>query len=493
MLKSAFDIQGLAHIGFACDPAIAASLGPEADLVATEDALAHRFVSLMLSILKHRCSSLAWHTIGFPGCTALMVHDDSAIAQKGLAKLKACVAAWRWSSSSSANGAAIAKRCMLGGAIMQRIISLAEESNYSEVGGALKQLLTSFWTGALQTVVNEKANQRLRDCETRDSSSKVIARLSRWHVLRTSNLISHYGGKDVDMLPHEPSPPDLDMDSLFRFNDDTWPLDLKAIMKDQCWGTANSQGIKRSFSDMNLMLQAHHRQRPEMFSETWKTALLPEKQVVIVRPAPGVTDCYLALANLQSGVLAWPLVRHEHLVEVVHDEAAVTEVLWKTVDDINCVYILPCEAGSPLNSLILKKSAPSTPIGCQLRIVGKPTLLKDWHASRGFAGVPEFALRAMHLDSGCEDLVGVVEGASCADQLACSLVMHIKPKMTSLELDQIMQSRRLNDCEPLLDEDTELTQDMLDDVMLASDRKDAADKLKEMKDIKVNQAKRGRL
>lgn len=459
ILARCFDVVGLKHIGFDCDTSKALRLSVGDPLLVTEDTMAYRYMAFVLSLLKHRASSLAWHNVGFPGSTARMVHTDPEVAQRGLDRLKLCVEACCWAEASCLEGAILARRCPLGGAIMQRAIALAEQNQFSSISADLRDLLVYLWSGALQTVVIERANQRLRDAETRDASSKVLERLSRWSILRRSDLVEHYGGADVPHRPHQSLPADAEMDALFRPRGDSCPLDLRGITREQNWVTFNSQSVKKTFAEMELMIAAYQAGRPEMFGEGWKTALLPEKQVVILRP-PGETArvAFLTICNLQSACICLRLRRHENLVEVVHSLTEQITLSWRQISDLDAVHILPCEAGSPLSALVLRKTCATVPIGVQLRVVGKPIHLVKWHSERGFAGVPEFAMKQLHRHLGYPEPGVAPPGVTMADHLACSLVLAATPKLTKAGLQAILQCRRMYDEQVAIEDDSELTQ-----------------------------------
>ena len=68
------------------------------------------------------------------------------------------------------------------------------------------QLLTNIWTGFLNTVINERGNQRLRDAELRDMPSKECARLKRWEILRRGDLLEQYGVEGVVANLAQPLP-----------------------------------------------------------------------------------------------------------------------------------------------------------------------------------------------------------------------------------------------------------------------------------------------
>lgn len=134
-----------------------------------------------------------------------------------------------------------------------------------------------------------------------------------------------------------------------------------------------------------------------------------------------------------------------------------------------------------MSALVLRKTCATVPIGVQLRVVGKPIHLVKWHSERGFAGVPEFAMKQLHRHLGYPEPGVAPPGVTMADHLACSLVLAATPKLTKAGLQAILQCRRMYDEQVAIEDDSELTQNILDDVMLAGDRKGAADRLEAMR------------
>ena len=127
----------------------------------------------------------------------------------------------------------MAARCMLSGRILVAMARLGKLSNYTEVNVPLNALLINVWLGFLQSIMNERANQSLRDEEERGSTKKDITRLKRWEVVRRSGLLEGYGANVVEVDPALPVPTDVDLKTIFRAVGDADSVDLKRITKEQ--------------------------------------------------------------------------------------------------------------------------------------------------------------------------------------------------------------------------------------------------------------------
>ena len=111
----------------------------------------------------------------------------------------------------------------------------------------------------------------------------------------------------------------------------------------------------------------------------------------------------------------------------------------------------------------------------------------QWQAERGFANVPKDSLRMLCQKLRVEPLEVTDVSTQDEDSLAAVLVMKAFPKgMTAKRLHQILQHRKFaesavgrND-----DWDDDLTQEVMDDVFLPSDRKEALDRKKSEKEAR---------
>lgn len=124
--------------------------------------------------------------------------------------------------------------------------------------------------------------------------------------------------------------------------------------------------------------------------------------------------------------------------------------------------------------MLARRSGKDVPLGIFLKNSGKPVPLLGWHQRRGFANVHEGTLERLrnHLGVDTLGIGGDVPGLHVGDGLACALVMHLNPKISSDELMAAMAARRSQSTEGTgFEVDPDMTQSVLDDVMLPPDRK----------------------
>lgn len=305
----------------------------------------------------------------------------------------------------------------------------------------MRELITRMFSGPLETVICERSNQQLRDAELRDGWSKVVARLRPWEVLRRSHLLEHYQLPEVPMQPPVGVPSGVDLNTIFKHSSSEQQLNLAGVMGEQNWATFNSQIVKRLFAEAQALLVAHQNDNAEVLNNSWMTDLLPEKQVIIIRPDV-VQEAYMCVANLGCSAIVWPLKKHERLIELRTDIAGALP--WRALSSLDGVFVLPTQAASPLHAMLARRSGKDVPLGIFLKNSGKPVPLLQWHQRRGFANVHEGTLERLrnHLGVDTLGIGGDVPGLHVGDGLACALVMHLNPKISSDELMAAMAARR---------------------------------------------------
>lgn len=327
--------------------------------------------------------------------------------------------------------------------MMRAVFRLAEAADFKEVTPVLRELLTNLWNGLLNTVINERGNQKLRDAEQRDTPAKECARLKRWEILRRSDLLQQYGVVGIEPSQSAPVPRDLPLNYLFRCTRiSDGGLDLKRICKDATWQTWNSQTIKNSHAELTLMEAAFAAKDGAIFSQAWVNLLLPEKQVVVVRKAGSMTEGFVVLSRHAPACMVWPVTYNEKFVYLqVPPTGPSHRKLWRTMTDFRQLYVIPTKAVSPLHCFALRQKHPEAPIACQLQVVGKPQPLIEYLCDRGFAAVPEVALKRLREELGAQAVEANVSEVRMEDTLAAALLLHLRPKMTQGQLEEMMHKR----------------------------------------------------
>ena len=267
MIGQLCKVKDLARCGFDCEPS-AAPLDLESPDLLLEDARAHKAMDFLLTFMGQRVASCSWHSHSCPGLTAMLVSNVPATVTKGLAILEEMVKALEWTfTCGSAQGVKMAERSMLNGKLMMALVRLAKLTGFKDVNPPLETLLQHMWRGFLQSVMNERANQVLRDREIRRTTSEEeLKRLKCWENVRSLHLFEDYGAKVEEVDCSIAVPKDLDLRIVFRAIGDDASVHLKRVMGEQDWQTWTSMTIRRSYAETQLMMDAYKANNAEYFA-----------------------------------------------------------------------------------------------------------------------------------------------------------------------------------------------------------------------------------
>ncbi len=455
MLQCCFDLTKLAHCGLECDVRAAKDLEVSSPQVLWQDAQCHCMFKFEIGIMMNRSASLAWHDMCWPGLTALFVHAKTEMVARGVRLLRLDVSAMEWSKDQSPTGAEMAARSMLNGPVMAQIVKMFKADKFARVPPCLVEWFKLFWSGLLQSVINERANKVLRQVETHDCPSKAIARMKKWEALRLSSLAKMYERKPLEVAEFHDVPVDcLDlMSSLFEHSNETPPLNLHRITGVQDWQTWNSMTVRNAYAETFVMRQAYENTDASILTGS---AMVPAGQVICVKPDV-VRECYFTLQNLRIAFQVYLCSNKGHTVHLDRDPDTAS-VEWRCIKSWDDIYVIPTRSGSPLHSMIVKKKTPNVSIGAQLIVAGSPVKVLQWQLNNGFAGIREEELKLIKKHLNAKTTV-----------LATDLIMHLEPKITEDEMTSRLHLRKLTDYGCPTGE-TELDQAIISDTMLASDR-----------------------
>ena len=242
--------------------------------------------------------------------------------------------------------------------------------------------------------------------------------------------------------------------------------------------------IRFSYAEMQLMIQAFNAQDPGYFNtRPMPTSLLPEKQVVVIKAKmPDGTlgeEDLLVVSNQRAAAATWPIVGCGKDLLVKFDKD-VKRIRWVTIDDVKMAKVQPTKAISPKHVNALKQKGST---GIKLMRVGAPVPLLKWQCSRAFAGVPGATLKCLAKQVGAPILNLNDASIMEEDKMACEIILQLEDAMSQEKLHEMLQYRKWEAESSLCamwDED--MTQDILDDVMLQSDRKDCLNRKTEHKE-----------
>jgi hypothetical protein len=217
VVKVSSDINRLQRIGFAVEGMVIEKLvSVEDPFVIDQNAKAWRAWTLQIKILKHRASSMLWHSSMYPGATARLLHTDAGEVKKGLALLKTHVEAWEFHRVGNLSQQRLAKRSMFeDGQALKHLISYGRLDGYSSVNEKVQYWLQGMWGGILHTLWNERANQKIT-ARTTTGLNNSIGRLQRWATIADVGFIANHGLKEMEPCTHIPVPANMDSTQWFK-------------------------------------------------------------------------------------------------------------------------------------------------------------------------------------------------------------------------------------------------------------------------------------
>jgi hypothetical protein len=335
-------------------------------------------------------------------------------------------------------------------------------------------------SGGLQTVLQENLNKHVRDQEVRATTSKVNGLMARWHNILFRGDLQKYGRQPPVGASVEASfGRDLDLESMFFASSKiTTDLPLSDVLGDNAWQTWTSQTIKRSYSELNLMLQSYQKRCRAMVAKSWKSGLLPLKEVVLISevvkpPVPPVAvKAYYTLWNSDCAVLVWPVVR-DGMHCALDPEKAPEYVV---ITDVTQAKVIPTAGASPLRCMIQQRAdARVKHIGCEIFIKGVGTPLLAWQRSKGFAQVSGAVLRNLAGEEGVAPLPAeCITTGEAEDRIVVQLTLKHQPKISPEELTELLHARAGK--EDALQSLEEIDESMLDEVMDKKERKEAVER-----------------
>ena len=103
---------------------------------------------------------------------ALLTHRDPERQAAGLKLMEKHVCAVAWCEQGCDESRAMAARCMLKSQLMDWAARQGESTNFESISDVFREFLTGMWSGGLQTIINERMSQKIRDLEERQTPSK---------------------------------------------------------------------------------------------------------------------------------------------------------------------------------------------------------------------------------------------------------------------------------------------------------------------------------
>ena len=439
------DMTLLRRMGFVTQfpSAIYAGMVEGDPLVLVQDTMAASAMKFLVQLLRTRSSSMLWYTSCFPGCLAPLLDEDPAVVLETMTAFREAVTAWEAAKTcAQADVQELADRCHMTGKYMTACIRLAKDAGWT-VSMPLRELLNCVFTAMLNEKLNEDANHKIRDIETRANASKTMQHFTQWSVPVERKILELYERPPMAIDVSVPCMRDtgsVSRHSLFEpvFEEgkrDKELVDFAGILHPKTWSTYNSITLKESAVVMELVRFIHRKGDWGLLDKVWVTTLLPKGHVVVDME---LKSFYLVLDVWKTGALAWPLQGMPGKRFVLSTRMKKLPFLF--VFDEDKFRIVPTSCRSPLRSKLL---GDNRALQLSLDVVGDPMTLREFAASVAYQHVPEvtreFLIHECFPKEVATKLVESPEGQVMA------LMRHTLPDLSPLQAEEAM--RRASACQ----------------------------------------------
>ncbi|CAE7767164.1 Cdk12 [Symbiodinium sp. CCMP2592] len=322
-VRTLSNLEGLSRVGL--DLTLARAQPPEETELVWQDSLAGQMTQLTLQILRLRAGAQLYHTGGF-GATAGLVHAEEQFRRASLdffKEMQSCI------QDTHSGGSRMAKKLLEGhfsqGPISRYILADLCTTRFQSLTEDVAHVLTSIWSGLLNTKIIEDCNKVQREAEQRHSSSKDLGRLDGWKAVTQQAVVKMY--ERVEALSTElyHTPAAFDVAKLFckdtekkkiqavrRRSDSSVSTQVSAsevqeaqlladVTKTRDWVSHNHAEEQEVLAAFSLLMKAWRAKRWSLCEEGWCSGLLPEGHVVLAGAAP-----LFIVRTYRLAALAWP-------------------------------------------------------------------------------------------------------------------------------------------------------------------------------------------
>ena len=247
------------------------------------------------------------------------------------------------------------------------------------------------------------------------------------------------------------------------------------MLDKQDWTTYSTVPLLESYADMHLLRWAHETGHWSGLGAHWKSGFMPEGELVMLEGAKAAS---MVIKVLKGCVVSWPL---DH---VSPDKVKLRELPShldvQIVLSLDKMYVQPTKLHSPLHRHLANEKDRLGGFVFTFHEDRQPLL--EWHADRGFAGVPELSLQKMlhEFEVGQDELAAHVDGASTAEEkMALLLMMRVKPHLELEKAAKGLLSKQLADDHERCGYVDDIDEEAIADCVLLGDRKDTAELLRD--------------
>ena len=404
-----------------------------------EDALAEQMWNLAATVVAHRARSLMENSSSYPGRLGQLLHTSDSVRDSAFDELKVDIAAFRAATFQSGwRVKRLVERSPWQTPCMKVVMNLVDRSPQSP-SPLLLAYVSEIASGWQQSKIVEDTNRVCRERETRDQNSKTMRRTRRWAEPRTRELVKAWGRTEVCDVNTGNAPAKVP-DAFYAATDSTKKPELKllkGITSTATWPTFRPDTVSSLVAETEVARYLHSCNSWALTTELWKVMLFPSRHVV----RNLTTDEYFLVLETHSSVAAllWPLRPDGDYFDV---QVSLSRLRWTVVTAIDTWQVCDARACSPLHQFLAEKVCR----GCiRLKRQDEPRGLLEWHASRGFAGLPETVLSKVKAELGVQLAEENLKDAHGCKQeaLAAALVCHVAPGWGEADVAAALRRRLL--------------------------------------------------
>lgn len=458
-------------------PAELAELSMKHPQTVFENGVALKAWRLATSLVSERASSMMRHTT-YPNAMAPAASPDKESSDASLKRFEETWDSYVWARQYTGypTMALVVKEHSFNSRHMEDTARIFRKGGYTRTPEVLDRIEHYFGGWGTEKMF-EDVNRECRLKENSGYGGNSVKGISIFKQCFNSELIEQYDRKEIRMLelpadttvksPEELGP--MFRHSTEQDGDTTTarkPLDLSGIMQEPDWFVWTGQSIKRQAVCDSLVRFLKRLNKPAMVEATWHSTFVPTRQYILqqktlAHPAWVMFSLYVC----QYGVIGWPVKRLGH--NGISIDLDAPELVVKHIHDFTKLFVLDVDVHCPIGASLLSPAFQGLGV---VTTHGPSVPIVDWQVSRGFAGVPEMALRKL---MGVKKIDNALEavGLGVEDKCALTLMRHCKPDLTQREATKALLNRAKGDSG--VEDDGGLStvpERMLDDVIKGSDR-----------------------
>jgi hypothetical protein len=404
-----------------------------------QDSLARTGWDVVAHLLTERCIGMSVHQFC---CPELIAGVNSSSPEEVLLTMK------RWKRAWTAYVAAyhqkvpklteICQKNPMANRAVEAASRLAAASDWT-CNETVANIGHVFFGGPGHTLWVERSNQKVRDAETRDSSSCAMLGYKCWDVPISAGILKSHDRNEVEPTMDMPAPR-FETEVLFTpDHEDNAGIDFDRILGDDTWASNDALGRRMYAAETELLCHLHENDKFARVDDVWVSALLPKHAIVLDKNADsGTHKIYFVLLPSVHGTLVWSVHRCANTSLTLDVEGGHCE--WVHIFDIANLFVVPIEPISPIHCFLQGNVAiPNMGVICNH---SAPVPLLDYQAKVGFAGVPETVMKCLYAKFDLA-LPEPLRGADYECQLAMGLMEQVLPTLVRDDINRILRERTM--------------------------------------------------